>query len=51
MKTYEIVTVNLIHPIVGNLTKQHIYYYDNNNELELVEFYTGEIRDGYSLKQ
>jgi hypothetical protein len=50
MKTYEILTVKISHPTAGELTKQHIYYYDFNNVLELVEFYNGEIRNGYSPK-
>lgn len=38
------------HPVVGILTKQKIIYYNIRNEIEIIEFYDGYIREGYTPK-
>lgn len=48
--TYEIVNYSINHPVEGTINKQKIIYYNNQNEIELEEYYFGYIRDGYSLK-
>jgi hypothetical protein len=48
--TYEVVSVVVQHSELGDLNKQYIYYYDLSGELILVEYYDGEVREGYLLK-
>jgi hypothetical protein len=48
--TYEILDYVVHHPMVGDITKQKIVYYDKQNQKEFDEFYFGYIREGYNEK-
>ena len=48
--TYIIENYIVNHPVVGQITKQRIIYYNRNNEIETIEFYDGYIREGYTPK-
>jgi len=47
---YEIVNYTIQHPKNGMLNKQKIIYYNNQNEIETVEYYFGYIKTGYTEK-
>lgn len=48
--TYIIESYIVNHPVVGILMKEKIIYYNIRNEVDIIEFYDGYIRDGYSPK-
>ena len=48
--TYEIIYYVVHHPVVGDITKQKIVYYDKQNQKEFDEFYFCYIREGYDEK-
>ena len=53
MKTYEIKTIEVNHPVLGKLIKQQIIYYENSEDVGTPEYYKEgetEIRYGYKLK-
>lgn len=54
MKTYEIKTVTVNHPEKGDMVKQSIVYYENEDDKGTPEFYKEgetEIRTGYTEKK
>jgi hypothetical protein len=48
--TYVIETYTVNHSTAGILTKQKITYYNRRNEIETIEYYYGDIRQGYTLR-
>jgi hypothetical protein len=49
--TYKIETRSFEHPSLGAKNEQQITYYDNDGNEFLIEFYFGEVREGYVLAE
>lgn len=49
--TYIIENYTVNHPVVGELVKQKITYFNLRGEIDNVEFFDGYIRPGYTLKE